>query len=145
FFRLAFVAVYGVTKLFEIAALVILSPDEYLKAFPPEQLHALAYALMRVHGLGYGASLLLFGFCCILFGLLIQRSGYLPKILGVLLFIAGIGYVVFSLTQMLAPAFAARFLFPWLLLPAFVAELGLCLWLLVKGVDVSKWTERVGE
>jgi hypothetical protein len=66
----------------------------------------------------------------------------LPRILGVLLVIGGVGYVIFSLAQMLAPAFAARLLFPWIMLPAFPAELGLALWLLVKGVDVPKWEER---
>ncbi len=52
--------------------------------------------------------------------------------------IGGWGYVLFSLAQMLAPEFAGRVLFPWLMLPAFPAELGLALWLLVKGVDVPK-------
>lgn len=140
--RVTFVAIYGVAKLFEIAALVLLGHDDYLKAFDPRQLQALAYASLRVHSLGYGVSLLFFGFCCVLFGTLIRRSGYLPKALGVLLEIGGLGYVAFSLAQMLAPAFAARALFPWLMLPAFPAELGLALWLLIKGVDVAKWEER---
>ena len=86
---------------------------DYLKAFAPQQLHDLAYVLLKVHSLGYGASLLFFGFCCVVFGYLIHQSGYLPRILGALLVIAGVGYVVFSLAQMLAPAFAAKFLFPW--------------------------------
>ncbi|HEV7504222.1 MAG TPA: DUF4386 domain-containing protein [Thermoanaerobaculia bacterium] len=143
FFRLTFVAIYSVAKLFEIAALVALGGTGTLKAFTPPQLHDLAYLLLRVHSLGYGASLLFFGFCCILFGHLIYRSGYLPRTLGVLLIIGGWGYILFSLAQMLAPAFAARVLFPWLMLPAFPAELGLCLWLLVKGVDLPKWRDRL--
>jgi hypothetical protein len=44
--------------------------------------------------------------------------------------------------QILAPSFAANYLFPWLMLPAFPAELGLALWLTVKGVNVPKWQER---
>jgi hypothetical protein len=142
FFRVAFVSIYGVSKLFEIAALVALGRADYLKAFDPRQLHALAYMSLRVHSLGYGASLLFFGFCCILFGHLIYRSVYLPRTLGVLLVIGGWGYVLFSLAQMLAPDFAGQWLFPWLMLPAFPAELGLVLWLLVKGVDVPRWEER---
>jgi Domain of unknown function (DUF4386) len=142
FFRLTFIALYSVAKLFEIAALVALTGNDALKAFDPQQLHALAYLSLRVHGLGYGASLLFFGFCCILFGYLIDQSGYLPRTLGILLIVGGVGYVAFSLAQMMAPAFAGRVLFPWLMLPAFPAELGLALWLLVKGVDVPKWEER---
>jgi hypothetical protein len=143
FFRLTFVAIYSVAKLFEVAALVALDGAGYLKAFEPRQLQELAYLSLRVHGLGYGISLLFFGFCCILFGHLIRRSGYLPGILGYLLIIGGVGYVTFSLAQVLAPAFAAQYLFPWLMLPAFPAELGLALWLTVKGVNIPKWQEPV--
>jgi hypothetical protein len=96
-----------------------------------------------VHGLGYGISLLFFGVSCILFGYLIQQSRYLPRILGVLLVIGGAGYGIFSLTQVLAPSFAAQYLFPWLMLPAFPAELGLALWLAVRGVNIPKWQEQV--
>jgi hypothetical protein len=78
FFRLTFVAIYGVAKLFEIAALVVLGRADYLQAFEPRQLHALAYMSLRVHGLGYGVSLLFFGFCCVLVGTLIHKSGYRP-------------------------------------------------------------------
>jgi hypothetical protein len=142
FFRLTFVAIYGVAKLFEIGALVALGGAEPLTALGTTQLHDLAYLSLRVHSLGYGASLLFFGFCCILFGHLIHRSGYLPRILGVLLAVAGYGYVVFAIGQMLSPGFAARALFPWVFPLAFVAESALGLWLLVKGVDVAKWEER---
>jgi nitrate/nitrite transporter NarK len=62
--------------------------------------------------------------------------------LGILLAIAGYGYVGFSVAQLLSPAFAARVLFPWVFPVAFLAESALCLWLLVKGVNISKWTER---
>jgi hypothetical protein len=144
FFRLTFVSIYGVSKLFEVAALVALSRADFLKAFAPQQAQALAYLFLRVHSLGYGVSLLFFGFCCVLFGYLIHRSTYLPRILGDLLVIGGVGYVLFSVAQMLAPEFAARLLFPWLMLPAFPAELGLCLWLLVKGVNLPRWAESTG-
>jgi|SRR5271156_3237002 len=142
FFRLTFVAIYSVAKLFEIAALAALDGADYLKAFDARQLADLAFVALRVHGLGYGVSLLFFGFCCILFGYLIRKSLYLPKILGTLLVIGGMGYILFSLAQILAPSFAAHYLFPWLMLPAFPAELGLALWLTVKGVNVVKWKER---
>jgi hypothetical protein len=142
FFRLTFVAIYSVAKLFEIAALVALGGDGSLSAFEPRQLHALAYLSLRVHSLGYGVSLLFFGVCCVLFGYLIHKSGYLPRAIGDLLAFGGVGYVVFTLAQIVAPAFAGRVLFPWLMLPAFFGELGLCLWLLVKGVDLPKWNER---
>jgi hypothetical protein len=145
FFRLTFVAIYSVAKLFEIAALAALGGADYLKALNAEQLHEMAYLFLRAHALGYGASLLFFGFSTFFFGYLIFRSGYLPRVLGTLLMIAGVGYAGFSLMQMLAPAFAGRYLFPWLMLPGFVAELGLALWLTVKGVNIPMWNARQGQ
>jgi len=145
FFRLVFVAIYGVAKLFEIAALVVLT-NKSLAGIPSEQVHALAYAALAVHTFGYGASLLFFGCGLTCVGYLIYRSGYLPRTLGALLLVAGVAYVLYSLTQMQAPGFAGQWLFPWLLLPGFVSELGLSLWLLVRGVDLPIWREclRVG-
>jgi hypothetical protein len=61
---------------------------------------------------------------------------------GILLAIAGCGYVAFSLAQILSPVFAARVMFPWVFPFSFVAEAALSLWLLVKGVDIPKWNER---
>jgi hypothetical protein len=55
--------------------------------------------------------------------------------------IAGLCYLVNSFALLLAPAFA-DVLFPAILVPAFLGELSLCLWLLVKGVNVSKWKEE---
>lgn len=144
FFRLTFDAIYGVAKLFEISALVALQGSGVLKALEPQQLHDVAYISLRIHSLGYGASLLFFGVCCVLFGHLIHRSGYLPRILGILLATAGYGYVVFSVGQMLAPVAAGKFLFAPIFMLAFVAETALALWLLVKGVDVAKWQEKIG-
>jgi hypothetical protein len=143
FLRLTFVGIYGTSKLFEIAALVVLGEPDDLKAFSPQQLHALAHNALRVHSYGYGVSLLFFGFCTALFGYLIYKSEYLPRSIGALLAIGGAAYVVFSVIQMLAPAFAGIVLFPWLMLPGFVSELALALWLTVKGVDLPKWQERV--
>lgn len=142
FFRLTFVGIYGVSKLFEIAALVALESADTLKTLCPLQSQDLAYVSLRVHSLGYGVSLLFFGFCCILFGHLIRKSGYLPRLLGILLAIAGYGYIAFSVAQMVSPAFAARVLFPWIIPIAFVAESALALWLIVKGVNLPKWNEK---
>ena len=83
-------------------------------------------------------NLVFFGFYCLLIGYLIFRSTFLPRILGVLLAIAGCGYVINSYLTFLAPILA-RHLFPWLLLPGFPAELALALWLVIKGVNTSRW------
>jgi hypothetical protein len=76
---------------------------------------------------------------------LIRRSRYLPRIIGTLLVVVGFAYVAFSIAQMLAPTLAARYLFPWLILPGFVAELWLALRLLIRGVDVATWPGHLHE
>jgi hypothetical protein len=60
----------------------------------------------------------------------------------VLIEIAGVCYLTNSFAMLVAPAFQGN-IFPFILLPAFVAELSLCLWLIIKGVNVAKWNERL--
>ena len=73
---------------------------------------------------------------------LIFKSGYFPRILGVLLGCAGVSSLVNSFALLLAPSLASA-LFPAILLPALVGELAFCLWLLVKGVDANAWKRQV--
>ena len=80
-------------------------------------------------------SLVFFGPYCLLIGYLIFRSTFLPRILGVLMMLAGVGWLIF-----LSPL--ASHLIPYLKVLGFVAELSLCLWLLVKGVNVVRWTAQ---
>ena len=112
-----------------------------MSVFKAEQLHALAYMSLRLQSTGYDMSLAFFGCFCLFAGYLIFRSAFLPRIIGVLMAIAGLCYLTNSFANFLSPAFA-RPLFPWILLPAFPAELGLTLWLLVIGVNVQRWKEQ---
>jgi len=95
---------------------------------------------LKSHGYGFGVSLLFFGCFCVVIGRVIFLSGFLPKAIGVLMQIAGLCHLADSFALVLAPALANR-LFPAILLPAFVGEASLCLWLLVKGVNAEKWKE----
>lgn len=140
-FNLVAIAIEAVSGLYLVAALFPLANAGYLKDLDPKQLHALAYLSIRSHGYGFGVSLIFFGCVCLVLGYLIFRSGYLPKILGVLMQIAGLCYLTNSFTLFLSPPLADR-LFPAILLPAFVGEASLCLWLLTKGVNVPKWKAR---
>lgn len=141
FFRLMHVAIYGVTGLTNVVVLLLLSGRAYLTAFQPNQLHALALLFIRLHGDGYDLAVVFFGFHCLFIGYLIFKSSYFPRILGVLLIAAFLSYLVNSFAGFLAPSFQAM-LFPVILLPVLVAEGGLTLWLIVKGVDMAKWEER---
>lgn len=137
-------AIFGLNGLFHLAAVVVLGDADDLQAFDPQQVHALAYLSLRLHGFGFAIGLTFFGFFLVLLGYLIYRSGYLPRSIGVLLVVGGLGYLTNSFAQLLAPALAASLL-PWVLLPPFLAESGLALWLTVKGVNVPKWEEAQGQ
>jgi len=141
FFNLVSIAIEATGRLHLISALTVLRGAERLTAFEPNQVHALAYLSLQSHGRGFSISLLFFGCVCLVLGYLIFRSGYLPKLLGVLMQIAGLGYLMDGFALILSPAFHAM-IFPASLLPAFVAESSFCLWLLVKGVNVEKWKLR---
>lgn len=143
FMRLACDLVLAVASLSHFAALRLLENSDYLHTFAPEQLRSLALLALKLHGDGYAISLVFFAFACLSLGYLIYRSGYLPRLIGVLMAIAGVCYLVDSFAHFLDPAFAAT-LFPPIFVPIFVAEVSLTLWLIVKGVNVAKWEERTG-
>jgi hypothetical protein len=139
FFGLVGCVILGIDGLGHFAALLLLGGADYLKAFDPHQLQALALLSLKLHGYGYVISMVFFGCYCLLLGYLIFRSGYFPKLLGVLLTIGSLGYLINSFAAFLAPAFETTAL----LIPGGVAELSLCLWLIVMGVNVPKWEEKV--
>jgi len=118
----------------------LLGSADYLKAFEPHQLQALAYLALKAHDYGFGISLVFFGFVCLILGYLLFRSGYFPRTLGILMTIAGLSYLTNSFTLILAPTYSTM-IFPILVLP-FIGESSLCLWLIVKGVNVPKWKEK---
>jgi hypothetical protein len=135
FFRLVFVAVYATLSLAHFAPLFLLKG---LSGFTTEQLQALTMLSFRLHGLGYNFSLVFFGIHCALVGALIVYSGIISRLIGGLLMIAGACYLTNSFANFIAPAFADT-LFPYILLPGFAAELSLALFLLVMGVNASRW------
>jgi len=130
-FNLVAIAVESASKLFLLPSLFVLGNASYLQAFTPEQLHVLAYLSNRLHTYGFNISLIFFGFECLLLGYLIFKSHFLPKILGILMQIAGVSYLTNSFALLLAPTLVNIAV----LVPAFIAELSLALWLLVRGVN----------
>jgi len=142
FFNIVELPIEAASKLCLFAALFLSGNADYLKAFEPHQLQALVKISLKLHDYGFGIDLIFFGFACLLYGYLLFRSGYFPRTLGVLMAIAGLSYLTNSFTLVLAPAYAGR-TFPILVL-ALIGELSLCLWLIVKGVNVQRWKEQAG-
>jgi hypothetical protein len=140
-FNLVQSAVLVANKLNLLVPLFLLGDASYLNAFSLPQRQALAYVSLRVHDYGFGFGLAFFGMECLVVGYLIVRSGYLPKTIGLLMQLAGACYLVNTFALVLSPVVASK-LFPVILLPPFIAESSLALWLLLKGVDATNWAKR---
>lgn len=115
----------------ELAALILVRGADFLSAIDKPHREALAMLFLRMHGQGLFIEELFWGLWLFPFGLLVMRSGFLPRILGVLLLINGLAYVVASLTGLLAPASVAL-VSRWAMIPE-TGELWIMLWLLIKG------------
>jgi hypothetical protein len=124
-----------ISRLFYIAPLLVLGSPAYLTTFSAEQLQSLALLLINVNHQAAGIALAFFGVSTFLNGYLIFRSRFLPRILGVISMLAGLGWLTF-----LYPSLGNQ-LFMYVLLLGLIGSVSLILWLLIKGVNVEKWNE----
>jgi hypothetical protein len=136
--NLVSLAVELISKLFLFLVLPTLGSPDYLRAFEPQQLQVLASLALRSHDIAFNIALIFFGFTCLVNGYLIFKSGYFPKLIGLLMQLAGICYLIACFGALFAPAFA-DLITPPILLPPLIGELSFCLWLLIKGVDIDQW------
>ena len=136
FFSLVGCAILAFASLFQLAPLVVLGGSQYLSVFKEEQLRALALMFLELNTQANNICVVFFGVYCLLLGYLIFRSVFLPRILGVGMALAGLGWLTF-----LSPPLASH-LSPYNLVLGFLAELSLMLWLLVMGVNVQRWKEQ---
>jgi len=137
FFSVVACAVQAVSSLFHLAPLVLLGGTPYLRVFNVEQLQALALMFLRLRAQCYhNIGLVFFGLYCLLIGYLIFRSTFLPRIIGVLMMLAGLSYLMF-----LSPPLV-RYLQPYILFFPGVGQIALTLWLLVIGVNEQRWKEQ---
>jgi hypothetical protein len=129
-------AIQALTSLFYLAPLLILQGSSSLSAFTPEQLQALALMFVKLRVYSFDIYLVFFGFWCILIGYLIFRSTFLPRILGVLVAISGLGWVTY-----LSPPLANH-LWPYIAAASALGEIPLEFWLIVMGLNVERWKEQ---
>jgi hypothetical protein len=124
----------------QAAALLVLDGGAWTAAFEPAQRQALAAFFLDLHGFGYGVvAQVFFGLWLLPLGALIWRSGFIPKAVGGLVTVAGIGYLVDVVIAAMAPG--TGFVLSEF---TFVGELLLMGWLLAKGVNAEAWRARRG-
>jgi hypothetical protein len=130
-------AVQALMAVFYLGPDLVLDAGKSLGAFSTEQLQALAYTFLRLNGYAFDTHLFLFGLWCLLVGILIFRSTFLPRILGVLLAMAGVGWMMY-----LFPPVANRLFMPYIAVASAVGEIPLELWLIVMAVNAQRWMEQ---
>lgn len=121
-----------ITDILEITALNMLKGN-FLTSFQPEQIQQMAFTLVKISSNSGQMLTLLWGLWLFPLGSLVYKSGFIPKIFGILLIINGAGYVINNITFMLFPELqptVLRFIFP----TYFAGELPFIFWLLIKGV-----------
>jgi hypothetical protein len=132
-FRLVYTTV-GLFGVFNLAvAFRLVRTPEYLNAFDSGPLHAQVLLALNSFRYDWSLSLIIFAIHLVLLGCLIYRSGYIPKILGILLVIDGLGWIVDSLQPYLYPDAHLGFLFV-----TFLGELFFMLWLLIRGWKIKE-------
>jgi Domain of unknown function (DUF4386) len=119
--RLVFVVVMGVNSLNYFGATEFLQVSHSSTSFD----------------MGYSVALIPFGLHCVLTGYLILRSTFIPRIFGMLMVLAGLGYLIF-----LWPPLGDRLFFPYIVVPGVLGEGSLTLWLLTMGVNNMRWREQ---
>jgi uncharacterized protein DUF4386 len=130
-------AIQAVTGLLYLAPLLVLQGGSSLSAFTAEQLQALAYSFVRLNAYAFNIHLVFFGLWCVLTGYLIFRSTFLPRILGLLLAIAGLGWLTY-----LYPPLGYYLFFPYITGASALGEIPVEFWLMIMAVNAERWKEQ---
>lgn len=128
------VPIIVLNELNQFAVLFLMSGADYLQSLDPAQLQAQVMFFLHMHEHGIQIGHIFWGLWLLPFGYLVLRSGFLPSVLGVLLIVAGIGYLIDLAIYLALPELNLT-----VTQYTFVGELLLPLWLLAKGVNVERW------
>ncbi len=137
--RLMMTGIHGINLLNYFFVIQFAVNPDYAKVFSGPQLQQLASLFIDAHAYGFTLGVVFLSLHAALLGYLIFRSGYFPRVLGVLFLMASAGYLsdslslLFVLGYIVTPAFIA--------VPIAVAELAFPLWLLIRGLNMEKWKE----
>jgi hypothetical protein len=140
FFNLVQTSMLVANKVTLSSAIALLTQSPGALSTP--QLQQMALNALTLHEDGFAIGLVFFGVTCLVSAWMLYVSGYFPRTLGVLQAIAGVCYLINSFALILSPPLAAK-LAPFVLPPSGLCELGTCLYLIVRGLNIAKWQERL--
>jgi len=115
----------------EVAALILVSDAKFLSVFDRADLDAMAYLFLRLHTYGITLASVFWGLWLFPFGMLVIRSGFIPRVLGILLMIAGTGYLAAAFATLVVPRYAEAV--GKIAFPMEVAEVPIIFWLVIWG------------
>ncbi len=131
------VAVWCVSDLFLITSQLLLSGADYLKVFQADQLQALAMLFLNMYKNGFsGIAQIFFSAWLFPLGYLVFKSGFLPKILGIILMVECFGWLMYPIQFFLFPGNEVLFYLSSAI--GFIGEFSLALWLLIMGAKEQK-------
>ncbi len=139
-FRLIYTAIFGVALYNFLSVLQLLSGANYLKVFETDQLHAQVMLFINAFSNGWVIGLVFFGFHLFVVGYLIFKSGFMPRIIGILLIMASIGYLIDSFAKVLLSNYTdyETIFILIVAVPGVVGEVSLAMWLLFKGNKIPE-------
>ena len=137
-FRLVYAAILGTALLNYVNVLLLISGDDYVSSFGIEKFQSQVMLSLDAFGSMWSVGLMVFGLHIFLLGYLAFKSGYIPKVWGVLLLIASFGYVITNSAKLLMPTYDNyKTEFELIFIIPMLSEVGLGIWLLIKGVKVQ--------
>ena len=128
------VAIMCLNMLHQYAAILILEKGNLVAVFNTEQLNELVLFFLNLQKYGYRIAQIFFGIWLFPLGYLAYQSGFIPKLIGILLIIACFSFLIDFFLFFLLPNYSAS-LSSMVTLPTTIGEFAMCLWLLIKGVQ----------
>ena len=138
--RLIMTTVHGFNLINYFFVLTLVSGAGFLSAFDAGQINSLVMLFLEAHSYGFTIGIAFLTIHVFVLGYLIFKSGYFPKILGVLFIAAGVGYLVDSFALLLSASYETTPIY--LSLPITISEIAFPLWLLIKGVNKEGWEKH---
>ncbi|KAA3663812.1 MAG: DUF4386 domain-containing protein [Chloroflexi bacterium] len=139
--RLAMTTIHGLNLLNYYFVLQLLKGSDYLTVFGQDQIYALVTLFLDAHSIGFAIGIAFLVPHVLILGYLIYQSGYFPKVIGILFIAAGFGYLFDVIGILLVPAYTTT---PGLIAMIIaIAEIAFPIWLLIKGVNVEQWKQRM--
>ena len=136
YFNIVATTMQAIMAITLLVPLVLLTGQHSLTAFTPDQVHALALAALQLYNPIYYIALAFFGCYDLLIGYLAFKSTFIPRPIGVLMGIAGLGWLTFFIPPV------AAYLLPYNLVASLIGEGSMIIWLLVMGVNSQRWNKQ---